>query len=297
MAPGSGLNSLFNSNGNPARATGIVYLLISALCFSFAGVFTKGVAAGSWEVIFWRAAFGLLFAIALYGMKGKITREVTMKPSGIMISLVAVISTIAFLSSFKHTSISNVVMIYASTPMLAGVMGWWLMREKMSFKEFAASMAVLFGVGIVVYGSLGKIEIFGDALAVLMAITYALIIVLFRKYPETPSGGVNIFSCLALLPICFLFGEPFSTSFHDIMLLAVFAIVFLIASISLQEGSKLLSPTLSALLSIAETPLAPIWAWFFFAEIPVLSTLIGGVVIVLAITLATVRYSSASEPA
>ena len=40
-----------------SRNTGIILLLISALVFSTAGLFTKGVAAGASEVIFWRGVF------------------------------------------------------------------------------------------------------------------------------------------------------------------------------------------------------------------------------------------------
>jgi drug/metabolite transporter (DMT)-like permease len=289
---GRAVNNLTDRSGDQARTTGVVYLLISSICFSFAGVFTKGVEAGSWDVIFWRAGFGLVFLIIFYLGTGKIARQVNLKPSGIMISLIAVISTTAFISSFKHTSIANVAMIYASTPMLAGFLGWWVMREHISRKEFVASIVVLFGVAVVVHGSLGTINIYGDTLAILMAITMAMIIVLFRRFPETPSGGVNMLSCIVLMPICMLFGDPFAASSHDLFLLAVFAILFVIGYITLQEGSKLLPPTLTALLSILETPLAPVWAWLILSEIPVLSTLIGGVIVIVAIVSATVRFSS-----
>jgi drug/metabolite transporter (DMT)-like permease len=262
--------------------------LVSAVYFSFAGVFTKGVAAGSWDVIFWRAGFGLVFLIIFYAGTGQIHRQVNVKPSGFMISLIAVVSTTAFITAFKHTMIANVAMIYASTPILAGLMGWWAMRETISRKEFVASIAVLFGVGVVVHGSLGTIDIYGEALAILMVLTMAMIIVLFRKFPETPSGGMNMLSCAVLMPICMLIGDPFAASSHDIFLLAVFAILFLIGYLTLQEGAKLLPPTLTALLSILETPLAPIWAWLILSEIPVLSTLTGGVIIIAAIVFATV---------
>jgi drug/metabolite transporter (DMT)-like permease len=213
---GRAVNNLTDRSGDQARTTGVVYLLISSICFSFAGVFTKGVEAGSWDVIFWRAGFGLVFLIIFYLGTGKIARQVNLKPSGIMISLIAVISTTAFISSFKHTSIANVAMIYASTPMLAGFLGWWVMREHISRKEFVASIVVLFGVAVVVHGSLGTINIYGDTLAILMAITMAMIIVLFRRFPETPSGGVNMLSCIVLMPICMLFGDPFAASSHDL---------------------------------------------------------------------------------
>lgn len=275
--------------GMSVRATGLVYLLVSSISFSFAGIFIKGVDTGSWGVIFWRAGFGLLFLIVFYSAIGKFSRQVGMKSSGVMISLIAVVSTTAFITSFKYTSIANVVVIYASTPLLAGLLGWWMMREAMSRREVIASIAALIGVIVVVNGSLGRVNIYGDSLAIFMTVTFAVIIVLFRKFPGTPSGGVNMLSCAILIPICIAFGDPFAASTRDVLVLAVFAFLFIIAYVTLQEGAKLLSPTFTALLSILETPLAPIWAWLILSEIPALSTVIGGAIVILAAIVATTR--------
>ncbi|WP_438997781.1 hypothetical protein [Candidatus Puniceispirillum sp.] len=40
---------------------------------------------------------------------------------GVLIGTIAVISTAAFITSFKFTSIANVVMIYATVPLMAGI--------------------------------------------------------------------------------------------------------------------------------------------------------------------------------
>jgi hypothetical protein len=40
---------------------GVILIVISAITFSTAGLFTKGVEAGSWEVIFWRDLFAVAF--------------------------------------------------------------------------------------------------------------------------------------------------------------------------------------------------------------------------------------------
>ncbi len=43
------------------QRSGVLLMLISALVFSTAGIFTKGVAADAWSVIFWRGLFAALF--------------------------------------------------------------------------------------------------------------------------------------------------------------------------------------------------------------------------------------------
>ncbi|WP_423909975.1 DMT family transporter [Candidatus Spongiihabitans sp.] len=271
---------------------GIFYLLISAVLFSFAGIFVKGVEASSWDVIYWRALFGVIFVVIWYGFRLQLGKQLRLRMSGFSIALLAVICTTAFLSSFKFTSIANVAMIYAVTPLMSGLLGWVILREHISKQELIASIFAIIGVAVVVNGSVGQINIYGDGLAIVMAVTLALIIVLFRKYPDTPSGGVNILSCAILVLMCSLIGTPFSVPFHEIAILAFFGLLFVTAYITLQEGAKILSPTLTALLSILETPLAPIWAWLILSEIPVLSTIVGGAIVLIAVLVATFQSST-----
>ena len=274
------------------QKTGIFYLLISAVLFSFVGIFVKGVEASSWDVIYWRALFGVIFVVIWYGFRLQLGKQLRLRMSGISIALLAVICTTAFLSSFKFTSIANVAMIYAVTPLMSGFLGWVILREHISKQDLIASIFAIIGVAVVVNGSVGQINIYGDGLAIVMAVTLALIIVLFRKYPDTPSGGVNILSCGILVLMCSFIGTPFSVPLHEIVILAFFGLLFVTAYITLQEGAKILSPTLTALLSILETPLAPIWAWLILSEIPVLSTIVGGSIVLIAALIATFQSST-----
>lgn len=284
----SGLN-IIKRTGLSDKKIGILLLLISSVCFSFAGVFTKGVEASSWDVIYWRALFSIILVVVWYGGRGQLKQQIQLNRSGVFIAFLAVICTSAFITSFKFTSIANVAMIYATVPLIAGILGWFILRERVSRRELIGSIVALAGVAIVVQGSLGQINIYGDSLAMLMTVTLALVIVLFRKFPATPSGGVNILSCGVLVLLCHQIGTPFSVPLHEIFILAWFALFFMVAYITLQEGSKLLSPSLTGLLSLMEAPLAPIWAWLILSEIPIGSTIIGGAVIVLAVLGVTIR--------
>jgi drug/metabolite transporter (DMT)-like permease len=59
--------------------------------------------------------------------------------------------------------------------------------------------------------------------------------------------------------------------------------VFAVASVTIAEGARRLPAAETALLSALETPLAPIWAFMLFAEMPTAYTLTGGVIILIAL--------------
>ncbi len=70
--------------------------------------------------------------------------------------------------------------------------------------------------------------------------------------------------------------------------MALFGIVFAIASVTLAEGARRIPPAEASLVSNLEIPLAPLWALLLFTEIPPLQTTTGGVIIVIAILLSRI---------
>ena len=67
------------------------------------------------------------------------------------------------------------------------------------------------------------------------------------------------------------------------ILLVLFGLVFAVASITLMEGAKRISAAQTALLSVLETPMAPILAFLILAEMPATTSLIGGGMIFCAV--------------
>ena len=66
-------------------------------------------------------------------------------------------------------------------------------------------------------------------------------------------------------------------------MLAAFGLLFAVASVTLAEGAKRVPSGQTALLSALETPLAPVFAFMAFAEIPGTATFLGGSVVLFAV--------------
>ena len=81
---------------------------------------------------------------------------------------------------------------------------------------------------------------------------------------------------------------PTSATQFDIGLSATFAFLFVLASVALGQGARRLSAPLTGLLGALETPLAPTLAYFILAEIANMSTIVGGVLIMVAVVLAVI---------
>ena len=271
-------------NFHSTRTLGVFFVLISALVFSSAGLFVKGVSADAWSILFWRGVFAALFTVAYTLWRGTAGEEfLRMGKPGVAAGLIGAMGTIAFIPSFKYTSIANVSLIYAAAPFVSASIAWLWMRERPTPVVLIASIAAFGGVALIVGGSLGSVNLIGDGLALWMTLIMAIFMCIYRRYPNTPAAGPSVLLSLALVPIGWIFGEPFAADLIEIVIMGSFGLVFAVASVTLAEGARRLPASETALLSSMETPLAPIWAYLLFAEIPAVLTVIGGTVILLAV--------------
>jgi drug/metabolite transporter (DMT)-like permease len=149
----------------------------------------------------------------------------------------------------------------------------------------AGCVCALLGVAVIVSGSIGQISLNGDLLALWMTTAMASIMVIYRKYPGTPGAGPAVLQSVLLLPFAAIFGSPFDVDRTEIYVLASFGLLFAIASVTLAEGAKRIPSGQTALLSALETPLAPIFAFMLFAEVPNIATFLGGSVVLFAVLL------------
>jgi len=265
-------------------AIGVSLLLASALTYSTAGIFTKGVEAGAWAVIFWRGVFAALATTLWAATRGSLRPEFAgMGWSGLAVGVIGAAGTAAFIPAFKLTSIANVALIYAAAPIMAALLAWLAIGERPHRRIVAGALGALVGVGIIAAGSVGSLHLAGDGLALVMTLAMASIMVIYRARPGTPSAGPSVLQSLILLPLAIAFGAPFRTAPSEIAILAAFGALFAIASVTLAEGAKRVPAGQTALLAALETPLAPLLAFLILSEVPDAATWTGGALIVLAV--------------
>ncbi len=269
---------------NSTRVTGVILVLVSATVFSTAGLFVKGVESDAWAILFWRGLSAAIFTTLYVAWRRALQREFTrMGKTGVMAGVVGALATIAFIPSFKFTTIANVSLIYAAVPFAAAAIAWVWMREKPTRTVLAASAAAFAGVLIIVAGSLDSVNLRGDILALWMTLGMAGYLCIYRRYPDTPAAGPAVLLSLLLMPVALIAGNPLAAPLDEILITCVFGLVFAVASVTIAEGARRLPAAETALISALETPLAPIWAFMLFAELPTRYTIVGGAIILIAV--------------
>ena len=269
---------------------------LSALAWSTAGIFTKGVEADVWTVLLWRGllAGGVMSAWLVWrrGQAGLVDCK-RLGWAGWSAATVSSAATICFIAAFKNTAVANVAIIYATAPFAAAAIAWVWMRERPDLATVAAAGLCLTGVTAMVGGSAGRPDLIGDLLALGMTTLMALMMVIMRRHPDRPMTlAVGPVSCLQLVAIAWLMGAQLDVTPRELVLLAGFGVVHATATVLLAEGVLRIRAAEAALVGALEVPLAPLWGWLILAEIPRIPTVVVG-----AVVLATLAWYLGRETA
>lgn len=271
------------------RLRGPLLLVISAIAFSSAGFFTRQAPVDLWAMIFWRNLFGaaaLLFVI-LATARGSLRRELRFGRQQWAVIGLGALGTICYLAAFKFTSVANISIIYATAPLITAAAAWLWLHEVVAGKTLIASIAAVLGVGLTVAHSPEAGTLSGDGLALMMTVSLSLMAVAARgnTLPALVTAfAASIVAALAVLPLGWVEGASFLISWGSAFWLAGFGIVTMaIALPCYLAGAAEVPAGKGMLISALEMPLAPLWVWLAFGEMPAAATLIGGGIVAFAI--------------
>lgn len=270
------------------RTLGLILVSAATVSWSTAGLFVRAVDLDAWAVLGWRSIFAALAlgAIVLVNGRKQLAADGS-EPPAIATWLtvpVAVISMGAYVVSLKLTTVANVMIVYASVPLVAALLAWFVLRERLSLAMFLASLVALAGVFILANGVTAGQDYAGLAVAFMMTLAMALQIVMARKYPGMPMAKVNMLAAsvwavlgLALTPS----GLP---AVHDILVLMAFGVTnTALAYYFILRGARLIPAAEVGLISTLDVVLGPLWVWLVFGENPGVKSLIGGTLVLIAV--------------
>ncbi len=269
------------------RGVGISLVAASAVAYSTAGFFTRLIPLDPWTILFWRGLFAAAFiatVVLVREGRGAFETVRAMGWPGLAATACSGLATILFINAFRRTSVADVVVIFATAPFLTAAIGWAVFRAPQNRATLIASAAALVGVIVMVRGESAQSGLFGDLLALGMTVLMAVMMLIIRRYRDTPMLPAAGLSALLSASIAWPFAAPLHTGAEAMMGLALFGVTQLgLGLLLLTLGARLISATESALINTLEVPLAAFWVWLAFGEMPPSSTVLGGVIVIAAV--------------
>jgi drug/metabolite transporter (DMT)-like permease len=265
---------------------GTAFMAGFAVLSSTVGVFNRLIETDSWTMIFWRGFFGGLFAMGILVWRDRgrpLATILAIGRDGLVVVFCSALATVCFLNALRFTTVADVLVIHATMPFMTAGLAWLVIGEREDTITLGASLAAMLGVAIMVGPALGDSRLLGDVLAFGMTAFLSVMTVFLRKRRSVdmmPATGLSAFACAAIaLP----FAQPLAIGGWDGFLLMLFGAQFGIALLFLAQGSRRVSATRTALFSILDTPVGPLWMWLGFGELPSTACFIGGSIVMMAV--------------
>lgn len=269
---------------------GVLLVVGATLAWSLGGVLSRFLLIeDTWTVVFWRSLYAAIFLLGFLlwrdGPAGARALILGMRWPSIIVGCCYAISTISFILALAETTVAKILLIQSSVPIIAAAFSWVMLREKLAWHTLAAILAVVVGIGTIVSSSLGQGgSIKGDLLSLAIAISFSLSVVMTRKHPEVRMTPAVLLSVCIAGATGLLMSSDLSVSGRDMAILVPFGMVNLGLGMALfVTGARLIPSVLSALLSVIEPILGPIWVWLVHGEDPGARTLVGGSVVIAAL--------------
>ncbi len=269
---------------------GPLLIFLGALSLSTGGLIVKSFEGATlWQILFWRSLFFSLTVLTFLFISYKRDTFKAFYESGIPGFLGGIVLSFGFCGyvfAMYNTTVANTNFIISLQIIFLAIFGYFFLKEKISVLTLFSIFLALSGVFLMVGNSLTPGEFSGNLAAFTMPITFAVLIMIVRKFPTVDMVPAQFIAGLSSCIIGFLLSTKILISPHDIFLgflAGFFQVGF--GFIFITIGARTTPSAMVGIIMLSESVLGPIWAFLFVSERPSIYGLIGGAIILLAVLL------------
>ena len=203
-----------------------------------------------------------------------------------------------FIYSISYTTAAVTLFMLALMPFLASLIAYIFVKEKISLQNFLSMIIALIGAIIIIYASAFSGSIFGLVMGFISSLGFATFSVALRTKSNFKKFYIliyaGLFCAIISLSLMILNGQELYLPLKNIFLSITHGVIVAIGLILFSFGSKHLLSGELTMLSLLEVVGGILWAWLPILginEVPSLNTIIGGIVICLAIVVNSFRLN------
>ncbi|WP_324734870.1 EamA family transporter [Thermococcus sp. SY098] len=281
--------------------SGRIKITVSMLIWGSVGIFARFTNLNGLGIAFFRVALGALILALLFSIKDKSwfqkVSDATKQKFGwmILLGIALALNWVFLFTAFLYTSIARAVLIYYSAPVLATLISAKFLKEKIS--KFQILLILMAFLGLLIIMSEQKMnfenrDFIGAVFAFIAAVFYAMIPNLGRFLKEVKSDiltFVQLFIASVILIPFVLYGKIFVGKINWLAVGILVAVHTVFALFLYMDGLKSVKVNEAALLSYLDPLSAVVYAFLVFGEVPTVRTVIGGVLILSASLLDTLK--------
>ena len=267
---------------------GPLLIFLGALSLSFGGLIVKSFEGATlWQILFWRSLFFSLTVLAflILSYRGK-TIESFYKSGlpGLFGGIILSFGFCGYVFAMYNTTVANTNFIIQTQTIFLAIFGYFFLKEKISKVTLTSIVLAVSGITLMVGNTLSPGQMLGNIAAFSMPISFAVLILVVRKYPNVDMVPSQFIAGIFALMIGYLMSGKIHISYHDIFLgflAGFFQLGF--GFIFITIGAQRTPSAMVGIIMLTEAVFGPLWAWLFINEQPPNVVLLGGTIVIIAV--------------
>jgi len=275
------------------------------LAFAFAGIILLSpesllirlVEVDRWTLLFWRGTLmcvGLLAASVILARSTAVIGAIGR--AGVLVAVLFGIQTVLFIVSITNTEVANTLVAVSAAPLFAAIYQRVFFGQRIGRRLLAVITVAMLGIAIMVSGSLGRGNVWGDLAGLGAAAGLGgSFVVIGRNRDRTmvPAMGLGgLVAALLALPLA----SPLAATASDFRYLAISGLVVLPLGFGLLAVAPRYIPGAEvALITLLEAVLGPLWVWLALGEVPASAAVLGGTMVIGALAVNSAAMLRASR--
>ena len=272
------------------KIPGFILVFLGAITLSFGGLIVKSFeGANLWQILFWRSVFFCFVIIIFLSITYKREFFKTFINSGLPGVIGGIILGFGFFSyvfAMYNTTVANANFIIQTQTLFLAIFGYLFLKETISKITLVSIILAISGITLMLGDSLTSGQMIGNFIAFIMPISFAILIIIVRKYPSVDMIPLQLIAGIVAMIIGYVVAGRVDISLHDIFLgflAGFFQVGF--GFIFITIGARTTPSAVVGIIMMSEAIFGPLWAWVFINEQPPLIVLIGGSIVLFAVLL------------
>ena len=272
------------------KIPGYILVFLGAVTLSFGGLLVKSFEGSTlWQILFWRSFFFTLVIIIFLFVNYKKTVFSALYKSGLPGLVGGIILAVGFASyvfAMYETTVANANFIIQTQTLFLAIFGYFFLKEKISTLTLFCICLAISGILLMLGTSISPGQMTGNLVAFIMPISFAILILIVRKFPEVDMIPLQLVAGIFAMIIGLLLSPTIIVSPKDIFLgflAGFFQVGF--GFIFITIGARSTPAAFVGIIMLTEAVLGPFWAWMFVNENLPLTVLIGGSIVITAVVI------------
>jgi len=266
---------------DPAHPRAVGQLLLTALLWSLGGLLIKTV---DWPPLAVAGGRGLVAAVFLVLTNRGL--RFTFSRIQVLAAVAYAACTITFVTATILTTAANAILLQYTAPVWIALFGAWFLGERATRVDWFTIALVLGGMALFFADGLELTHTLGNVIAILSGVAFAAMTIALRRQKDgSPVESIILGNALAfVIGLPFMIGERLPSPIGRAALLTL-GIVQLGCSYWLYARAiKHVTALEAVLIPVVEPILNPVWVFFVRGERPSPWALVGGVIVLGAVT-------------